>query len=557
MKIKDIVGPLLKWWWMIAIATLLAGSVSYLATRNLPPIYQTRATLLVGRAIYDPNPTGTEFGLSRQLAEAYADIAQRDGVRAATIKALGLEQQGLPAYIARALPNSPVIEIIVTDTSRERAQAVANELANQVLLQSPTNPQQQEQQRLEFLNKQLDDMQTEIETTREQLNEKQQALANMTSAVQIADTQAEINALQNKLTILQTNYAALYANTEGGAINTISIIEKASLPDPRRPIGPNKPLVIALAALAGLLLSSGAAHLIEFLDRSIRTPEDVERILGVPVIGYIGQLPAGKEGYEYVATHPRTPLAEAFRALRTNLEFAGVDRPLKTILITSAEMGEGKTIVSTNLALSLSQSEKKVLLIDVDLRRPNIHETLEIPNQPGLTDVFRERLNIFDIIRTWKDRHVAIITAGSIPPNPTELLGSKRMDQTLDSLRDVLDIIILDGPPFMVSDAAVLAAKVDGVVLVIQPGQTREDMVRAMKEQLSRAGARVVGVILNRIGRASLEAYGGYRYYAPYFSQSYYYSEPSANGKNATPAEKGEKKGWFRRPKKEPAAPKN
>jgi capsular exopolysaccharide synthesis family protein len=546
MTLKDIVGPLLKWWWLLILATGIAGGSSFLATRNQPDIFQARTTILVGRALYDPNPSGLEVTLSRQLAEYYADIAQRDLVREAARQALGLQE--LPRYLARALPNSPLIEIAVTDTNPRRAQVVANELANQLIRQSPTSPEQQEQQRIAFLNQQLDQMQAEITETQALLDEKRRTLAGMTSAVQIADLEAEIQALENKLSLLQTNYATLLENTQSGAINTLAVIEAAGLPTV--PIGPNTRLIILLAAGVGLVLSAGAAHLLEFLDRTIRTPEDAQRIFKAPVIGYIADIQGAKDTYSYVAANPRSPIAEAFRSLRTNLEFAGVDQPLKTLLIASADMGEGKTTLATNLALSVAQSEKKVVLIDGDLRRPNIHTSLGIANQPGLTDIFREHLNVFDTLRTWKDKWVLVITAGSIPPNPTELLGSKKMEHTLANLREALDMVIIDGPPFLVTDAAVLASKVDGVLLVVRPGQTREDIARAMMEQLQRAGARVVGVAFNRISRKNAGSYGSY--YSPYLNKSAYYD----SGDGASTKKPGKKTllDWVTKTNHPPAA---
>jgi uncharacterized protein involved in exopolysaccharide biosynthesis len=267
MKLKDFFMPLLKWWWLLILVTALAGGTSYFFVRNQPPIYQSRTTLLVGRAIYDPNPTSNEFGLSRQLASSYADIAMREPVRDATMEALGLTD--LPQYTAQAAANSALVEIVVTDINPQRAQAVARELANQLVLQSPTSPQQQDQERRAFVNQQLDELQNEIVSTTTDIETLQQELATLTSAVQIADKQGQISALQTKLSTLQTNYASLLSNTQQGAINTLDIIEAAQLP--RNPIGPNKPLIVLMAAAAGFVLSAAGAHLLEYMDRSIKT----------------------------------------------------------------------------------------------------------------------------------------------------------------------------------------------------------------------------------------------------------------------------------------------
>lgn len=517
MTIKDFINPLLKWWWLLALATVVAGVSAYYATAPLPPIYQARTTIIVGGVITDPNPDGTGMRISISLAETYATLAHREPVRIATMEALGLSR--LPEYSARQLPNNQMIEIAVIDTNPQRAQAVAQELAHQLILASPTSSEQQNQARLDFINRQLDDLQEEMSSVQEALLVKQEELLDATSAVQLADIQAEINALQGKQTTLQSIYANLLANTSRGAANTLSIIEPATLPN--WPIGPNKPLIIALVSAIGFVLAGSAAHLLEFMDKTLKTPEDISRVLQVPVIGFIGEMEKSKKEWDYVAESPRSPIAEAFRALRTNIEFAGVDQPIRTLLITSADAADGKTTVATNLGITIAQGDKKVVVMDADLRRPHIHQSLNIQVQPGLSDVFRDRVNVFDSVRAWKDRRVTVMTAGTPPPNPAELLGSKKMDQILNSLQEVVDVVVIDGPPFVVTDAAVLASKVDAVLLVIRPGQTREDIARAMMDQMKRAGANIIGVALNRIPRRGSEYYyAGHPVYSSYFDDN-------------------------------------
>jgi non-specific protein-tyrosine kinase len=505
MKITRYITPLLKWWWLIILSTILAAIPAYLVTKPQPPVYMARTTLIVGQAISDPNPTGNEFALTQQLAQAYAGIAAREPVRDATMAALGLQQ--FPEYSARAVPNSPFVEIVVNDIDPARAQAVANELANQLILQSPTAPQRQEQSRLEFINAQLDNMQQEIVKTRNAIAEKQQTLANATSAIQISALSDEIQGLETKLALLQTNYASLMSNTQGGAINTLNVIESASLPN--RPIGPNKIIIILLAAVGGFIFASGAAYLIEFLDRSLKTADQINHLVHLPVIGYIGNI--GRNGWTHVAENPRSPTSESFRSIRTSLEFSGVDKPLKTILISSVSPDDGKTMISTNLALTLAQTEKKVILVDCDMRKPSVHRVLGLKSKPGLSEVFREHSNILDAIQFVKGQNLAVIPAGSVPPNPAELLASKRMTQVLGALSEIYDVILIDCAPLITTDALVLSAIVDGVVLVTRYAHTTENAIEAVVELLNRASARIVGIVMNRISRTNALSY---RYYA-------------------------------------------
>jgi succinoglycan biosynthesis transport protein ExoP len=523
MKTKDIIAPLLKWWWLILIVTLVGGASSYYITKKQPPVYRATTTLVVGKALNDPNPTNNELGLSQQLANVYVTLAQRDPVMNATKQALGINK--LPDYLVSANSNNGLIDIVVVDTSPLRAQAVANELARQLILQSPTNSTQEQNGQKQFIDQQLSDLQTNIAKTQQDINDKQKALQTLNSAVDIANAQSQIDALQTKLALMQTNYATLYASTQSGAMNTLSVIEPAALPT--IPVGPNKWMIMLLVSVIGFSLASGTAYFLEYVDRTIKTPDDVSRVFGTSVLGYISEMESGKEEWSYVYNNPRSPIAEAFRFLRTNIEFVGLETPMKKILVTSADTSDGKTTVATNLAFSIAQEDRKVILLDADLRKPSVHELVGITISPGLSEIFRDKVNMVDTLRSSADKRVTLITSGSQPPNPAELLASKKMERVLNSLEEVADYIIIDGPPFLVTDAAILASKVDGVLLVIRPGQLREDQAHVMIEQIQRSGTNIIGVVFNRISHSQVKAF---RYYAPVYGGSKYYHDEFAVG---------------------------
>ena len=514
MEFKRYVLPLRRWWWLLLAATVVAALSSFLATLRQPPIYQTLTTLMIGQVIADPNPTSGEFNLSQQLAENYAEIANREPVRIATMQALGLNR--LPDYRATALPNGQFIEVVVTDSVPERAQAVAKELANQLIARSPTGNQSDELERLAFIQDQLDKLQLQITTTEDEIVQLREELGEMDSARQIADTQFQINALEAKLSDLQTIYSDLLVNTQSGAINTISVIESAYLPS--KPIGPNKMLIILLSATVGLSLAIGAAYVLDYLDDTVKSPEDVERLTNAPIIGYLTELDVENVGALYVADNPRHPSVEEIRTLRANLEFASVDQPLKTLFISSTQMEDGKTSVAANLAVVMSQAEKDVILLDADLRRPNVHNFFGLTNNYGLSDVFRGKLSLDEVVKDWTGGSVSVITAGDPPPNPAELLGSKKMAEVLEALESRSDMVIIDGPPFVIADAPILASKVDGVLLIIRLGYTHEPAIKSMMDQIGRAGAKVVGVVLNRLPPKGIGYYAGTPYYSTYYS---------------------------------------
>ena len=494
-------------------STLVAAFFSYLYILRQPNIYRTHTTLMIGTAISDPNPSSNEFALSQQLAAAYANIANRQMIRDATMNALALD--GLPEYVARAVPNTQLIEIAVTDVDPQRAQAVANGLAAQLVLMSPISAQPEDQGRQEFINQRLNILEQQINQTEEEIKKLQEDLGNMISAQQIDATQTQIASLQSKLSTMQENYGILLANTQQGAINSLTLIEPAALPS--SPIGPRRGMTVLLAAALGLILAVVEAYLLEYLDDTLKSADDVARLFPVPIIGHIFEQKNGKDKhFLYHKSDLRHPSAEAFRVLRTNIEFAELDQPLKTILVTSADVGDGKTSVPTNLALFVAQRNKKVVLLDADLRRPNIHKYFNLPNERGLTDLFLSNAAIGDVLRVRDDRKLAVLTAGDTPPNPTELLDSDKMDHLLSVLKEVADYVIIDSPPFFVADSMTLASKVDGVLLVVRPGHTRQPLAQITMEQIKLVGARLVGVVLNRIPIRDADYYAGRSYVYTY-----------------------------------------
>ena|SRR3990172_1033934 len=518
MELSRYIYPIKKWWWLVAASTLVAATFSYLTILRQPTVYQSRTTLMIGTTINDPNPSNNEFLLSQQLAAAYADIANRDMVRIATMNALNINR--LPEYLARALPNTQLIEIAVTDTDPERSQLVANELASQLVLLSPTSGQPEDQGRQEFINEQLNNLEAQIKETEDEIEKLQGELGNMISAQQIDDAQNQISALQLKLNAMRNNYGLLLSNTQQGAINTLTIIEPASLTV--RPIGPNKIWTVLLAAVFGFILAACEAYLLEYLNDTLKSADDVARLFSAPIVGRIFEYADGSnENHLYDSANLNHPLTEAYRTLRTNIEFAEMERPLKTILVTSADIGDGKTSVAANLALSVAQRDKKVILIDADLRRPNIHKYFNLTNEQGLVDLFLGRAPIGDTIRLNKGKNVAVLTAGNTPSNPTELLSSKKMEKLLTKLKDVADVIVIDGPPFIVADAMILASKVDGILMVVRPGHTRQSLARIAIDQIKVAGAKLVGVVLNRIPRRDADYYAGKSYLYTYYQNNY------------------------------------
>jgi succinoglycan biosynthesis transport protein ExoP len=516
MDFKELFEALRKWWRLIAVAALLAGVTSFVAASMQPPVYRTAATLMVGRAIDNPNPTGDEFYLSQQLAGSYADLAQRSPVREAAMAALQLG--ALPEYIARALPNSQLVEISVTDTDPVRAQAVANELANQLIRKSPTDVEGGTADRQQFVNRQLDQLEASIEATEGEIEAQNLRLAGLASAREIDDTQTTIAALEEKLSTLQINYASLLASTQSGAANSISVIEPAALPTV--PVGPNKAIIVLLAVAVALVLAVSTAFLLERMDETLRTPSEVVRALKIPVLGFIAEMRHADLRSETVSPGEGVALkpedAEAFRFLRMNLEFVWRKMGARTLLVTSPGPGDGKTTVAVRLAAVLAQEGARVILVDGDLRRPSVGKTLGLDNNAGMCDLLKGQREVADVLHAIDGSSLGVITSGARLERPSEWMTLARLTGIVRCLREESDITIIDSPPFGVTESLVLSSIVDGVLLVVRPGTTTQSAAVAIKEQLGRARANILGVVINRVPRSVAFTRGDYSLPASY-----------------------------------------
>ena len=209
-------------------------------------------------------------------------------------------------------------------------------------------------------------------------------------------------------------------------------------------------------------------------------------------------------------TDPRSPASEAYRALRTNLSFYSLEQPVRTLVVTSPAAGEGKSTTVANLAVTMAQSGRRTILVDCDLRRPTLHEVFELAMTPGLTNLTLDEVSETPLQQTAVE-NLWLLSSGTKPPNPADLLGAKRMDQIIADLAGRADIVLFDAPPVMAAaDAAILGAKVDGILLVIQAGKTRRDHSERARELLEKARVRIVGVALTNAPKdSSLREYYG------------------------------------------------
>lgn len=287
-------------------------------------------------------------------------------------------------------------------------------------------------------------------------------------------------------------------------------------------MSPNVPLNIALGALVGLALGVGLAVLRETLDTRIRSQREVEQVTDLPVIGGIVFDPKATERPLIVHADPRSPRAESFRTLRTNLQYLDPGRSDRSFVVTSSIGSEGKSTTSANLAIALSDAGARVLLVDADLRRPKVAEYMSIEGAVGLTDVLIGRAELADVIQPWGRGQLFVLPAGHIPPNPSELLGSTSMATLIAEFNRTFDVVIFDSPPLLpVTDAAILAKSVGGAILIIAAGRTQKNQLKGALAALQSVGAPISGLVLTMLQTTGPDSYG-YGHYGQYgYGQTY------------------------------------
>ena len=348
--------------------------------------------------------------------------------------------------------------------------------------------------------------------------------------IDLAAMTQQLTTDEQYLNTLLQKQRELNAMSGDGSTN-VSIANYSRLP--REPIGPARLRTIVVAFLLSLMAGIGLAFLLDFLDDSVKSIDDIDRYIHLPALALIpaarnekGRLPAqtnGSGGNPSTAlalvTDVRSPIAEAYRHLRTSLLLSSAGNPPKTILITSSQPSEGKTTTAINTAFMLAQTGAEVLIIDCDLRRPRLHANFNLSNGRGLTNYLSGESSIEDVLQSYeKVPNLKLLTSGPIPPNPAELLGSEEMRKLLQSLSERFTHIIVDSPPAIsFTDAAILSTFVDGVILVVHGGRSSRAVVRRARQQLLDVGAHIFGVVLNNVKAESQSYYYGAGYYSAYY----------------------------------------
>jgi len=495
-----------------AIATIAALAVSLI----MPRTYEASTKLIVGPALLGNVNDINQLLSSQQIAQTYAEAVQTQQLAQQVIADLGLSTtpdqllQKLSSTVSR---DTPIITITASDGSAGTATAIANDVAKQLIARSEAI-QGQDQEVRTLIAGQITTLQGQITATQKQISDVTTAAGSSPTIAQ----QAQLTQLNQQLVQQQATLATLLQTQANGSATSVSVLDPAV--QPTDAASPKLLLNVALGLILGTLLGLVIAFALASLDDTFKDAEDVEEVLHLPVLGTLGRLPeaAQKLGiYRLVMLlYPRSGAAEAFRTMRTNVEFADIDSGVRSLLVTSPASGDGKSTVAANLALAFAQAGRRTILVDADLRRPAIHDFFDLSNGYGLTSLIRspEVIELGQVLRVIDEPNLRVLTSGPLPPNPAELLGSNRMHSIVERLEAEADLVVFDSPPAgAVTDAAVISSLSDGTVLVVAAERTRRGAARSASEAVSRVGGHLLGVVLNRqLGRAVEADYDAYPY---------------------------------------------
>jgi polysaccharide biosynthesis transport protein len=506
------------WTWLIALGGLVAAVSALLVSRQMTPGYETSTKLLVMEAPANRSADYNSILTSERLTRTYSDMMTNESIVGEVISRLALNIS--PADLVKDITVSPIrdtqlILITVSGADPSLIADIANTLVD-VFIQKVKNIQG------ERFSNTRDNLQKEVVVM-------EKLLADTSAQKDAATDPADKDRLEAKVIQYRAMYASMLSSYEQARLaetqNTSNVVQVNTAQPPQIPVSPKTTTNTVLAGLLGMLMVAGIVYAMDALDDTLKTPDEVVNKLKLPVLGVIFSHPGN--GHPVTEAEPRSPVSEAFRSLRTNIRYADVDHPIRSILVTSPTESEGKTTVSANLAVVLAHAGGSVVLLDADLRRPMVHRRFGLHNVVGLTNLLlRPDLSLDGALQSTSIPGLGVVTSGDLPPNPSEILGSQKMVSLLDKLLQQDHMVVIDSPPVLpVSDAAILAPNTQGVLLVIQPGSTNVAAARQAIENLRHVNAHILGVVLNNVDlKASRYNYyyrSGYRYYDSHVYSAY------------------------------------
>lgn len=514
MELQDYIRVLKRRKWIVIQALVVVTAAAILAAVLQTPIYSASAILLVkeqdiGSSMFGNIIPGLSLQAERGL-QTQVDLIKLRPVAERVVRRLGLNMNAgelLGRTSVGVNPQSNILTVTVEDPDPATAQKLANTLADEYTA----------------WNKDLSDRQVSI--ARDQLYKKlKETEKNMVSIARKVDRAGGPSRVREDIRTQWGMATTLYGML-AEKYEQLRIVQASSGADaqmvapavrPTVPVRPNPVRNGVLGIVLGLALGVGFAFLFEYLDNTLKTKDDVDEFVKLPVLG---QVPRSElmsaEGLEYslvTATNPQSVDAEAFRMLRSNLHYLSVDKSLSSFIVTSASPEEGKTTVAGNLAVVFARAGKKTRVLSCDLRKPVLHKLFGMDNTVGVTNVLCDKMPLSEAVRVDPKTGVEVVASGPIPPNPSELLGSRRMAEMIEQCKRECDVLILDAPPVIaVSDVLEMVPKTEGVLMVISADKTTREAAVHARGLLENVNANILGVVINNVRPE--KGYGHYAYY--------------------------------------------
>lgn len=522
--------------WLLILLPLLAIAGAVAVTHQIPPVYESEVSVLVRTAqpISSLDP-GTAAVSADQVSRTYAQLMTQRPLLEKVISDLHL--QATPDQLEKSVKvvpqaNTTVLKVTVQNGDPRLAKEIANKLVEDFIAQTKQIQQGQIDQytariagQLDQLRKQIEKEQARVDQLQAQGSTSQSSQSSQSSSQRTSnpapalkpEEQTELSNLQQQVTLDRNQYFQIARNESdielsvARATDSVIVVSPAALPT-----GPSSPklwLNVLVAAFGGMVIAIGLILLLEQLDQSLRSAEQLVERTGLLPLASIPAWSAGRRGKKELALLQKDPtLAEAYRTLRTNILFSTIDRQPRTIAVTSAIPREGKSRTAANLAIALAAAGHRTLLIDCDFRQPTQHRLFGRVQNIGLADlILRETTEGEAVSPVTEVPNLWILCSGPTPPNPSELLGSARMRDLLVGLADKFTHVVIDTPPVnLVADALVVGSYTDTTLLVVEHGRSRYPAVRNARASLDRVGARVLGGVLNKVPAS--EGYGYYNY---------------------------------------------
>jgi|RhiMethySRZTD1v2_1073278.scaffolds.fasta_scaffold68264_2 non-specific protein-tyrosine kinase len=514
MELKNYFAILRRWGWIMLLCTALAGITGYLYTSRQPSVYQSRARYLIGPALTS-NVTSNDLRASSQIGQTYDELVTSRPVLQAVVDKLKLAttpEQLKDQVGGTWIDTTQILSIRANAGDPVIAADIANAIGDELIQRSPSSPTSKAALRRQQAEAQIVRLQDTIRTTNDEIEQLANQIQQTTDPVAQRALIIQLDQRRSQLAAANRSYTDLNALLQTSDVNQITLVESA-VPVPNAPIAPDVSRTVLAAVIAGLVLGLVAMILLEYFNDVIYTPEALRKTTGLTYLGGLvrhKRLRGSKGAQLVTVAKPETLAAESYRILRTNLQIAGTDRHLPSLLISSPSRGDGKSDVAANLAVVLARAGKLVILVDANLRRPQVATLFGVPDQNGLAQLL-DNDNVPEPVAVPSVPNLFVLPAGGVAPNSSEILGSQRMYRLIQEYKARADVVLIDSPPLWYSDALALAPQVDGVLLVVCSGTTgRENTINAV-ESLRLVGARIIGTVLNCV-----KAGPAYFYYPTY-----------------------------------------